>query len=232
VKYRTLFFVALAVIVAGVCAGIFAVKKLGGWKYTAHRLHTLEAWPTYTQRLSQLKLLPIDSGDVVFLGDSHIAFGEWQDWLPNRAVSNRGIPGEGIKGLQAFAKTQPLSKASLIIVQIGTNDLLFHDPEVVIQQYRSLIVEFEQFNVPVVYCTLPGVNNEVRWTGIDAWDVDLLNSFIRSRDSGYEVLDLATVLSTTNGVLPKSLTDDGVHLKGEGYRSWSKEINHYLNRVD
>ncbi len=232
-KYRTLFFTALAIILAGTCFGLLAVKKLGGWKYTAHRLHTLEAWPTYTQRLSQLELLPIDSGDVVFIGDSHIAFGEWQDWFPKVAVANRGIPGEGIQGLQAFAKTQDLSKASAVIVQIGTNDLLFHDPRIVIGYYRELVAQLDtQTKAPVFYCTLPGVNNDVRWTGIDARDVDLLNSYLLSlSESGHQILDLAKCLESKAGVLPKGLTDDGVHLRGEGYRSWMSEIDRNLNGV-
>jgi len=233
-KYRSLFFVSIAILLAGTCAGFFAIKKLGGWRYTAHRLHTLEAWPTYTQRLSQLKLLPIQSGDVVFIGDSHIAFGEWQEWFPDLPVANRGIPGEGIKGLQAFAKTLDLSKASTIVVQIGTNDLLFHKPEVVISYYRELVAQLDaQTNSQMLYCTLPGINNEVRWTGIDEHDVDLLNDFVLSLGkSKHKVLNLARSLKTKGGVLPKGLTDDGVHLRGDGYYQWKQEIDHYLNRVD
>ena len=231
--YRKLFFLALVLLIGGTCVGLFAIKKLGGWKYTAHRLYTLEAWPTYTQRLSQLEMLPIDSGDVVLLGDSHIAYGEWQDWFPVSAVANRGIPGEGIEGLRAFAKTQNLSKAKILVVQIGTNDLLFHNVEEVIQYYKGLIYQLNQLDMPVIYCTLPGVNNEVRWTGIVAQDVESINTFIRSIvGEKAQVFDLAKILGTQKGVLPKGLTDDGVHLRGAGYRTWASEINRNLNRVD
>lgn len=231
-KYRTLFFIALALIVVGMGMGFLAIQKLGGWKYTAHRLHTLEAWPTYTQRLSQLELLPIDSASVVFLGDSHAAFGEWHEWLPNITIANKGIPGEGIQGLCAFAKTNDLSEAALIVVQIGTNDLLFHDPDAVKRLYQKMVEQLSQLNRPVVYCTLPGVNNDVRWTGIDACAVASLNTYILSlRDSGHHILDLAAALNTASGVLPKGLTDDGVHLRGAGYRAWTAEILHHINRV-
>lgn len=232
-NYRTPFYAAVITIVIGICAGIFAVNRLGGWKYTAHRLHTLEAWPTYTQRLSQLKMLPIDSGAVVFLGDSHAAFGEWQEWLPQNKVANRGIPGEGIGGLLAFAKTQNLSLARLIVVQVGTNDLLFHEPDAVIERYRLLVEVLQNTGVPVLFCTLPGVNNEVRWTGIDPSGVEKLNRYIKSlQQADLLILDLAKALEGQTGVLPKGLTDDGVHLRGEGYARWALEINHYLNRVD
>lgn len=230
--YRKLFFAAVILLLGGVCAGLFAINKLGGWKYTAHRLHTLEAWPTYTQRLSQLEMLPIDSGDVVFIGDSHIAFGEWQDWLAETPIANRGIPGEGIEGLRAFAKTQDLKMARMLVVQIGTNDLLFHEVGEVITYYEELIDQLNQLGIPVIYCTLPGVNNEVRWTGIKAKDVEVLNDFIRSiSGKTNEILDLSKVLGTDKGVLPEGLTDDGVHLRGEGYRMWKSEIDRNLNRV-
>jgi len=233
VKYRNLFFAALLIILGGVCAGIFAVNKLGGWRYTAHRLYTLEAWPTYTQRLSQLELLPIDSGKVVFLGDSHIAFGEWHEWIPSSAVINRGIPGEGIQGLRAFAKTLNLSKVKLIVVQIGTNDLLFHDPKVVIERYKALVDQLGRLAIPIVYCTLPGVNNEVRWTGIESTDIETVNVFVRSLARNNQIImDLSEALGGSLGVLPKGLTDDGVHLRGEGYQVWKQGLLHHINRVD
>ncbi|MFK8057191.1 MAG: GDSL-type esterase/lipase family protein [Saprospiraceae bacterium] len=230
--YKIRFYLALAIIALGLLAASVAVQKLGGWRYTAHRLHTIEAWPTYTQRLSQLELLPIDTGAVVFLGDSHVAFGEWHEWLPNISVANRGIPGEGIEGLCAFAKTLDLSAASVIFVQIGTNDLLFHEPEKVISFYKGMVAQMDQLDAQVVYCTLPGVNNEVRWTGIEPDDIDLVNALILSlKEKGQPVIDLAAALGTHSGVLPKGLTDDGVHLRGEGYKVWNQEFDHYLNRV-
>jgi len=161
----------------------------------------------YTQRLSQLELLQIDSGAVVLLGDSHVAFGEWSEWLPNTTVANRGIPGEGIEGLLAFAKTQRLEVASAVFIQVGTNDLLFHEVDEVVAIYQAMIDEFSE-------------------------DVEALNSYIASQKKyGKKILDLAARLETQVGVLPEGLTDDGVHLKGQGYRTWAAELMHHINRV-
>ena len=200
-----------------------AVGKLGGWRYLAHRLHTLDAWPTYTQRVSQLELLPPAGSGLLFLGDSHVAYGEWAEWLPDRVVYNRGVPAEATARLHAssyFRKTVGLA-TDTIVLQVGTNDLLFGErPE---RAYLALVEALEQRGDVVVVCTLPGVNNEVRWTGVDPGDVAEFNVFLREevgRRPRVVVVDLARDLGTVDGVLPAHLTDDGVHLRGEGYRVW------------
>lgn len=230
-NYKAGFWIALSLVVIGIFAAVLAVNKLGGWRYTAHRLHTLEAWPMYTQRLSQLEMLPIDSASTLFLGDSHVAFGQWQELLPMYKIYNRGIPGEGIEGLSAFAKTLPLSTTKLIIIQIGTNDLLFHKPEYVLEKLQKSLNEVFLSNyVNVLLCTIPGVNNEVRWTGIEPQNIVDLNEGIRSFPvtDRLKIYDLATKLGSQSGVLPAALTHDGVHLTGPGYKLWAEGLQDVL----
>ena len=225
-KWLTL---SLALNVLGLLLGAWAIDKLGGWRYLGHRLHTHDAWPAYTQRESQLALLPIDSGAVVLLGDSHVANGQWDEWLPGRQIANRGIPGAAVSHVAAFAKTLDLSQASAVVLQVGTNDLLFHEPPDVRDAYAGLLDQLSQQMGSlsrVIICTLPGVNDEVRWTGIDAGDVAALNRDIveEAFTSGIRPILLSRALGTTDGVLPPHLTDDGVHLRGEGYHLWASAL--------
>lgn len=232
-SYRRRYYAALGVIACGLLVAAWGVRRLGGWRYTAHRLHTQSAWPTYTQRASLLALLPpVDSGDVVLLGDSHVAYGEWGELLSaTRPVRNRGIPGEGVEGLAAFAKTIPLERASAVVVQVGTNDLLFHSPDWLLGRYRAFAGRLARrlvggASTDLYVCTLPGVNNEVRWTGIDPADVAEVNAALRAfgGEPGVRVVDLAAALGTAGGVLPAGLTDDGVHLRGDGYLRWAEAL--------
>ncbi len=218
-------------------AAAWSVHRLGGWRFTAHRLHTLAPWPTVTQRVSQLELLPISPGSVVFLGDSHVAQGEWGEWLGGGGIANRGVPGIGAAGLAAFAKTLPLHLSDTIVVQVGTNDLLFHDAQGAAEMYRDLIgvllaVSEEGKRPRIVLVSLPGVNNEVRWTGIEPEEVKRLNARIGDLaiDHNLTFMDLAAALGSVDGVLPAGLTDDGVHLRGDGYQKWVTGLRPLLRR--
>lgn len=223
VGYRVGFFAAALLVVVGLAAAAWGVRRLGGWRYTAHRLVTEAAWPTYTQRRSQLEALPpLRPGDLVLLGDSHVAYGQWDELLPGVPVRNRGISGEGIEGLRAFAKTLNLDSSHAVVLEIGTNDLLFHEPEWLLARYDSAVAELRGRGARVWACTLPGVNGEVRWTGIDAAAVARVNAALRERAP--RLVDLAAALDTERGVLPAELTDDGVHLRGEGYLRWARAL--------
>ena len=231
-KYKLLS-VSLALNVVAVLTCLWAVHKLGGPRYLAHRLHTLDAWPTYTQRVSQLKLLPAAGSGLLFLGDSHVAYGEWGEWLPGHRTYNRGVPAEATARLYRapyFRKTVG-DATDTVVLQVGTNDLLFGNEPA--REYLDLVDALGLICETVYVCTLPGVNNEVRWTGIDPSDIVAFNAFLRDRVGGrpnVTVIDLAAALGTRDGILPPHLTDDGVHLRGEGYQIWVKELEAILAR--
>ena len=218
----------LAAVLLGAAAGLWAVQRLGGWRYLAHRLFTLEPWPTYTQRASQLDLLSLRDADLVLLGDSHVAAGEWHEWLPGARVANRGIPGDDVPGLRRRLPGLGLSPKHTAVVQVGTNDLLFRDPADVFDDYTALYRELSDLGLRrVALTTLPGVNNGVRRTRIEAADVAALNDSLRAyaeAPGGPTLLELAGALGTAAGVLPAALTDDGVHLRGAGYAAWAEQL--------
>ena len=221
-------------VLLGLAVGLWGTYRLGGPRYLAHRLFTLEPWPTYTQRLSQLDLLPVDSLDVVLLGDSHVAYGLWQEWLPDVAVANRGISGDDLPGVRRRLGALGLSPRHAVVVQVGTNDLLFRGPDAVLADYDRLLDDLADLDVrAVAICTLPGVNNRVRATHLDADAVAAVNERLRvlAHERGVVLLDLAAALDSRDGVLAAELTDDGVHLRGEGYRRWARLLAAYLGEA-
>lgn len=227
-EHRKWLAVSVAFNVIGVGVALWGVAKLGGWRFTAHRLHTIQSWPGVTQRQSQLELLPIDSGAVVMLGDSHVSHGEWASWLPTRSLLNRGISSTAVAHVAAFAKTIPLQNASAIVLQLGTNDLLFLDAARALDGYQDFVEELQARTgvEAIVLCTVPGVNNDVRWTGIDSDAAAAFNVGLRelARARGWRLCDVARALGSEGGQLPAHLTDDGVHLRGEGYRLWAEAL--------
>ena len=234
-------------LLVGLVFAVWASQRLGGWKYIAYQVFTERPWPTYTQRISQLELLPVDSNDILLLGDSHIAYGQWEEWLPGFKTANRGVPGAGVNGMidmiqpdsSSMWKPLPLNleKLPMVVIQIGTNDLLFHPVDEVASRYRNLVrLVLEKrpnhSSKTLLLCSLPGVANEKRWSGLSPKQIESLNAEIQAiaEENGTQFFDLAAVLGSADGNLPEGLTDDGVHLRGEGYKIWSTGIIEYLVR--
>ena len=230
--WRSLAMAAGAALIGTLVLGAYAVHRLGGPRYTAHRLYTISAWPAYTQRESQLDVLPKPTASsVVLLGDSHVAYGQWDELLPGCRVSNRGVPGEGIDGVASNFERLVPSPPLALVLQVGTNDLLFHDPQEALRRYEALLQgALGKYHDRLYVCTLPGVSNEVRWTGIEADDVAQLNAGLLALATrlGVQVLDLGAALGSVEGRLPSSLSDDGVHLRGSGYLAWAKLLAEHL----
>ena len=73
-------------------------------------------------RRSQFEQLIPRPGQFVFLGDSNIEHGVWNEWFPTLPCINRGIGGDTVNGVRLrldSAINQPMG-VSLVI---GSNDL-------------------------------------------------------------------------------------------------------------
>ena len=76
------------------------------------------------QRRSLFEVLPIHSGDIVFLGNSITDGGEWNELLANPRVKNRGISGDRSGWL--LDRLDPIvgGHPKKLFLMIGVNDLL------------------------------------------------------------------------------------------------------------
>ena len=66
---------------------------------------------------------------LLMLGDSLLAGGDWQKFLPDIAVINRGIPGETTDALAArlIDEIDSCPDPDVVLLQSGTNNLLAGD---------------------------------------------------------------------------------------------------------
>ena len=55
--------------------------------------------PYYHQRASHFATLPIDSDDIVILGNSLTDNGRWEEMFNNPNIKNRGIIGDNVQGV-------------------------------------------------------------------------------------------------------------------------------------
>jgi lysophospholipase L1-like esterase len=190
------------------------------------RVSLLDATQT---RVTQFEQLPPRSGRVVFLGDSGIEAGLWNEWFPTLPCANRGVGGDTVSGVRLRLNSaihQPLA----IVLLVGTNDLAGirrgQEESDIADQFRGLMTDLTTL-APDAAIFL----NSITPRASDMSDsICSLNNHYRdiADETGAIYIDLWHVLSDSDRSLRKELTFDGLHLNGLGYRIWVDVLRPYL----
>ena len=170
------------------------------------------------------------SADVVFIGDSITEGGEWSDFFPNMATSNRGIGSDKtsdvLKRIDSILAVRP----KVAFIMLGINDI-YSDIAIdeVVTNYRSIVSTLREKNIEVfiqstIQCQL------TKCGGGKVSQVNLLNEELQSLSNELDVpFVLLADLSSEQG-LRNDYTYDGIHLTAEGYRYWVQRIGGVLSR--
>lgn len=185
----------------------------------------------YIQRNSMFLLSPAEKSDIVFVGDSITARGEWQEFFPDKIVLNRGIDSDVTEGVLHRLDTVTASKPDKIFLMIGINDIRQGiDSEETLSNYGQ-IVDSLQKTLPdsdiYIQSILP-VNSK---TGIDNRSVLSLNQSIKELAESYGLtyIDIYSDMADENNDLPAAYSVDGVHMTGDGYQIWLRRLGQYIH---
>jgi lysophospholipase L1-like esterase len=170
---------------------------------------------------------PIDSGDIVFIGDSHIERFLLNDYYPGRNIRNRGIGSntteQVISRLPSILKRKP----SKLFIQVGVNDLAFGYP--VDKAYYNIVEICVLANASKVPLYINSVFPTRAADGRLNNDIVKLNEKVKSycKTNGVTYIDIHPNL-LMNGELNKDYTIDDSHLNSKGYAIWKKAIDQYV----
>lgn len=172
--------------------------------------------------VSFFETYPVAPGDVVFLGDSLTEAGHWSEVFPEMPVKNRGRGGDTVALLAERLDQVVSGRPRAIFLNIGTNDLT-HGPkerEVSYRQYRGIIEYIQQASPSTgihVQSLLPrGAKFREE---IEAFNAELRRM---ARDAGVHYIDLYPRFLAEDGSIRDDLSNDELHLMGEGYALWAE----------
>ncbi len=191
----------------------------------------------YYQRASLLEKLPIDSTDIVFLGNSITNFGEWGELFNNVNIKNRGISGDRTEGVLARLNTILPGKPGKIFLMIGVNDLEHGAaPDSVINGIVRIMdkIAKESPKTTLYLQSILPVNDQFskfpKYTDKGASILEInrrLKLLCQNRNLTY--IDLySSFKNRDNEKLNSAYTNDGLHLMGDGYLLWKKLISKYI----
>ncbi len=224
---------------------LLLLHQMGGWAFVkAKYFEQVDGSPysdpsrpfgestLFRQSVSIHNLAPVREGDVVFLGDSHAALGQWSEFFDSQRVRNRGISGDNTVGVLRRLESVMTALPSAVFLFIGSND--------VDQRYNSLTVDETVRNVerivtemknrsPGTVVYLLSAPPKSRNTMIGVTETPLahaLNERYEAQASqfGATYVDIQGPLTDTGGALRVDFTEDGGHLNGAGYEAIVRTI--------
>ncbi len=180
----------------------------------------------YKTMMETFALSRTTSADIVFLGNSITAGGNWSELLGRDRIVNRGIGGDNTLGTLHRLKYVYGLKPKLCFIMTGINDLYADAPvELIFKNYCAIIDTLRSHTIiPVIQSTLH-VNPKWKRTEEKNPLVAQLNALLReyAEKESITFVDVNAALST-GGVLRDEFTTDGVHLKPAAYGVWRELI--------
>lgn len=191
----------------------------------------------YYQRASLFDVLPIDSTNIVMLGNSLTNGAEWHELFNNPKVVNRGITGDTAQGIKDRLKPVTDGKPAKIFLLTGANDISHHLPADSIANAIVDLVQTIQEQTPdtkiYVQSILPINNSFGRYKNmIDKEPVVIeVNQLLQPQLEalGVSWLDVNSLFVDKDGNLRTDYTNDGLHLLGPAYLVWRDFLLPYIN---
>lgn len=191
----------------------------------------------YDRKVSLFELLPINSNDIVFLGNSITDGGEFQELLNMPNVKNRGISSDVISGVEKRTAQVMLGKPKKLFLLIGINDVS-HNLTVkqLATRYERLVKNIRMLSpsTEVYLQSVMPVNNDFkRYKSLVGKEktIKAFNKEIEriAKANGCTFIDLTPALADpSTGKLRRSFTNDGLHLTGAGYKAWMNVVKPYI----
>ncbi len=190
----------------------------------------------HEQRASLFELLPGDTADIIFLGNSITDGGNWSELFNNASVKNRGISADVTEGVLARLDVIVKHKPAKIFIMIGINDLANGASVIEIVQNYTKIIQVIRIDSPGTRCFIqsvlpvnPDMGKFSNHTNKSA-EVSQLNWHLRrlATQNDCIFIDLYSEFLAGGGKLNPEYTNDGLHLTGAGYLKWRDLLLPYM----
>lgn len=192
------------------------------------------AIPIFENKTSQFNLLPIDSNDIIMLGNSITEHGEWTELFDNVNVKNRGIGSDITSGILTRLDNVVNGKPAKVFIKIGTNDItLGHPEEEILENYKEIIQKLKTGtpSTKIYIQSILPVGGRQTAKGRRNLAIRALNLKLKELAWSHQLLYIDLFphfLDATQKELDEKFTADGIHLNGRGYQLWVDLIREHV----
>jgi lysophospholipase L1-like esterase len=211
-------------------AGAAAISAVTGWMaFIGSSGPPAAPLTDYDDRVSLFRSLETRA-DIVMVGDSQIARGEWSELLPGVRVVNRGIGRDTTDKLLERLDTVTSTGAQKAILLIGINDIIRGDAiDAVASRYKRIAGNLKSAGMDVVAISVLPVRGKHAAHSRRIADLNHAIAIVCMSDA-CEYVD-AHARMAADDLLSEELTTDGLHLNGAGYVQLAEIIHSAYQRV-
>lgn len=180
-------------------------------------------------RQSVLGPLPVDTSDIVFIGNSITEGFPLAELFKSYKVKNRGIGGNNSKHILGRIKGIAQGHPKKIFLDVGLNDIRSSMPlDYIFFNYKAILSIIKQESPTTqiyVQSVLPVGQTEKKYEkSIMAFN-QIMEKYCQEQHINYLNLYHSFV---EDGILKPNLTYDDIHLNGNGYEVWKEEITDFV----
>jgi lysophospholipase L1-like esterase len=237
--FKRVSYLSIALNFLFIIAGGYYLHTKGGFSYISSKISPVSqnqpvkesSDPHYKTRVSVFEKDEIQSGGIVFLGDS---LTENNNWNEDFAKSyNRGIGGDTTDGVLNRLDNITKNKPSKVFLMIGINDIAHgKNSKEVLKNYNQILNKIKNDSPTTqifVQSTLP-INTSQATIKIDNNTILEVDKTLKenANSMGYKYIDLTKFFINKSNELDSKWTYDGIHIKGNAYQIWEKAISEYV----
>lgn len=189
------------------------------------------------QRATLFNTLGVDSASIVMFGNSLTHGNEWHELFDDHKILNRGINGDIIEGLTDRLDCVVNGHPAKIFLLIGANDVSHDISADSIASAAGDLIQLIRERTPqtrlYVQSLLP-INNKdyKRYKAMFGKDQVIrdVNKLLKpvAEANGATWINVHDSLTDDEGNLRADLTNDGLHLLGQGYIIWRDILLPYI----
>lgn len=185
-------------------------------------------------RGSEFDELKVDSGDIVFIGNSLTDLFELGEFFGRLDIKNRGIAGDLTSDVLRRLGPIIAGRPRQLFLEIGINDLLqsisvdstFKNIELIVEAIKAVSPRTDIVVTSLLPTNWNRTNTDKRVLPEIAQLNEKLNEMAHAKNLHY--LDLYPDYLQNDGMAKTYDCGDGLHLNGAGYLFWKKKIDPLL----
>ncbi|MCF6268121.1 MAG: GDSL-type esterase/lipase family protein [Melioribacteraceae bacterium] len=188
--------------------------------------------PNYELEIGKYKIYKTKQVDIVMLGNSLTHGANWNELLGRTSISEQGIPSDISAGVINRMEYIYKVKPTLCFIMIGVNDIFSWIPvDTVFANYKIIVENLKRKNIiPVIQSVLYAGRMQELAEGRNR-EITKLNKLLvgYSKENNIEYINLNKKMSRSF-FLKSPLTYDGIHLTGQGFKIWGREVDKILRK--
>lgn len=200
------------------------LEKLGIRKQKVKTNWTAFSWESCLKKMKC-------KADVVFIGDSIIRGGDFNERFPQCRIVNLGCSGDTLAGMIGRVSTVQALSPQKIFLMGGINGLTDRNIACCISLYEDLVqaLQRQEPQIKLHILSLLPITAQKAKKLCSNKTIEEFNHPIEmlAQKYGYVYIDLHSLYST-DGQLDPQLSVDGLHLKPQSYEPWYQAIEPYI----